>query len=595
MCRIAGIVERYQSVESKSKLSCMLHALAHGGPDDEGIFSDNGVHLGHRRLSILDVSSLGHQPMITGDGQVVLCFNGEIYNFQEIREDLKSKGYKFHSDTDTEVILYAYQEWGVKSFSRFNGMFAFGLYDKSKKKLFLARDHAGIKPLYYSVNNQKLIFASEVRAFKSYKTNWAQNDYWKILFLAFGSVPFPHTTLEDVYMLPKGHYLVVDLNTFEYNLEEFQCLHYSEEIRDAKEAKQLIRETLSLAVKRHLISDAPIGIFLSGGIDSSLLTLIANQIGINQLRTVSVTFKEATFDESQYQQLVLNKIKSHHTSYCVDDEVFLNALEDILTAMDQPSVDGVNSYFVSKCAHENGLKAVLSGIGADEFFGGYSSFTRMKNLQMLRSIPSKFLSSGLGRIKDTFKRAHYLESKSTTGDYLFLRGIYAPGDIAKILGCSEKEVQEVVDKVMYCKDAPDKTGPNYASFLEANIYMQNQLLKDTDYMSMWHGLEVRVPYLDKELLQLVMKVSTSLKYKKKCPKYLLSNTFQHLLPQEVIFRKKYGFTFPFQLWLKKHIKKVEKYADSTSYGRETKDLFLKGDAHWSKYWSLVVLNKFQEH
>lgn len=594
MCRIAGIIEKQLSDEASNKLNSMVRSLIHGGPDDGGVFEENGVHFGHRRLSILDLSPLGHQPMRTADGDIIITYNGEVFNFHSIREELQKKGYRFQSATDTEVILNAWKEWGAESFSRFNGMFALAIYDRRNQKIILARDHAGIKPLYYSFDNEKLVFASEVRAFKQYNHQWPENPDWKALFLTFGSLPFPFTTLKGVQMLPKGSYLKLDLQNFDCQLIQFQKFSFSSIITDPEEAEFLIREQMIEAVKRHLISDAPIGIFLSGGIDSSLLALIADKLGTDQLRTLSVTFNEASFDESPFQQMVLGRIHSKHTAYRVDEQMFLENLDDVFQAMDQPSIDGVNTYFVSKCARETGLKAVLSGLGADEFFGGYGSFKRISAMNQIKKLPGKkWIARSLGSVKDEFKRIAWLDLNSTVGDYLFLRGIYSSDTTARLLETSEEDIWNIVRKVTI-SGAPDINSPNYASFLETNVYMENQLLKDSDAMSMWHGLEVRVPFLDKELIALAMKTAPTIKFRQERPKYLLTHTFRDLLPDGVVFRQKQGFSFPLEKWLKNNNKRINEMIHSSSVTNELHQKFSQGSLHWSKYWTLAVMNQFND-
>ena len=593
MCRIAGIIEKQPSEEASSKLNSMVRSLVHGGPDDGGVFEENGVHLGHRRLAILDLSPMGRQPMESPEGDVIITYNGEIFNFHSIREELQKKGYRFRSATDTEVILNAWKEWGIDSFSRFNGMFALVIYDRRHQKIILARDHAGIKPLYYSFENETLVFSSEVRAFKQYNSQWPENPDWKALFLTFGSLPFPFTTLKGVQMLQKGSYLKLDLQNFDCQVVQFQKFSFSSLITDPEEAEFLFRKEMTEAVKRHLISDAPIGIFLSGGIDSSLLALLAHHLGTDQLRTLSVNFNEASFDELPYQQMVLDRIHSQHTSFRVDEQMFLENLDDVFMAMDQPSIDGVNTYFVSKCAHDTGLKAVLSGLGADELFGGYGSFNRISAMNQIKKLPGKkCIAKSLGSVKDELKRFAWLDLNSTVGDYLFLRGIYSSDTTARLLDSSEENIWDIVRKVTI-PGAPESTSPNYASFLETNVYMENQLLKDSDAMSMWHGLEVRVPFLDKELVALAMKTAPALKFRQERPKYLLSHTFRDLLPDGVVFRQKQGFTFPFEKWLKNNNGLIFDMLPSGPVTDELHQKFSQGSLHWSKYWTVAVMNRFK--
>jgi asparagine synthase (glutamine-hydrolysing) len=276
MCRIAGIIHKNHP-PTEEQIVLMRDAMQHGGPDDCGIYIDTErqLALGHRRLALIDLSPAGHQPMYSAANDIAIVFNGEIYNYSEIKDELQKKGYRFISSSDTEVIIYAYDCWGIQCFKKFNGMFALCLLDKSRNKLILARDHAGIKPLYYSISNSSFYFASEVKAFKTIQPNWQENKDWKKYFLLFGHLPEPHTTLENVFPLAKGTCMEIDIPTLQYSTTKFFTPYYNYTIHNEEEAIELVRKSLTKAVERHLISDAPIGLFLSGGLDSSLLTLIA--------------------------------------------------------------------------------------------------------------------------------------------------------------------------------------------------------------------------------------------------------------------------------------------------------------------------------
>ena len=371
----------------------MCSALKHGGPDDEGIFIDEkaGLVFGHRRLSIIDLSNNGHQPMPDTGQKVWITFNGEIYNYKELKEQLLKTGAKFHSNTDTEVILSAYLYWGTAAFSKFRGMFAFALYDTINAVTYLVRDTAGIKPLYYHIENGALSFASEIKAFKIAGVANDTDQTWPVRFLAFGHIPEPNTTLKNVYSLAKGNYLSWDHhhNTYQitayYNKTPGQTY-----ITDSNLACQYLHNSLKTAVTRQLMADAPIGVFLSGGVDSSLISLLANQQKEQHLKTISIYFNEKTYDERSYQNVVLNEIGGEKFAHLVQQQDFEQFFPHIINDMDMPTTDGINTWFISKYAHEDGLKAVLSGVGADELFGGYPSFNRIKYLQYLRKIPSPY-------------------------------------------------------------------------------------------------------------------------------------------------------------------------------------------------------------
>ncbi|RNL51120.1 asparagine synthase (glutamine-hydrolyzing) [Pedobacter jejuensis] len=585
MCRIAGIIAKNKSsVQLENDVKAMCNVMKHGGPDDEGFYSNDSrtLHFGHRRLSIIDLSQNGHQPMFYDEGNLVITFNGEIYNYQELKDELTSLNFKFRTKSDTEVILAAYQAWGITSFEKLSGMFAFALYDKRKELNYLVRDKSGIKPLYYSTTIENLVFASEVKAFKSTSYSYEENPNWKVYFLAFGHLPEPVTTLKNVYALPKGSYLKYDLQT---NIFEIKTLNYkktSHKTTSSKEAVEKIRELVQKSIKNHLISDAPIGVFLSGGIDSSIISLVAAKHQDISLNTLSINFDDEKFSEKQYQDLITAKVKGNHSEYTINQELFEQHFPIALQAMDQPTTDGINSWFINYFAKENGLKAVLSGIGADELFGGYPSSKRMKFVNALSTLPKFLLKSGKYFNSSALKRSYYLSYKNGLGKYLFLRGLFAPQEIAQLLNLSINQVNEILNSIKvnipnYLKDEEQ------AAWLETNLYMQNQLLKDTDFMSMQHGVEVRLPFLDEELIAAVTLIQNKIKYKGVRSKSLLIDAFKDLLPEKIWNRNKMGFTFPFQNWLKHNQFFLSGVSASNNpyIEKATKD-FKNDKMHWAK-------------
>ncbi len=571
----------------------MLTSMAHGGPDAEGVFFDGPLALGHRRLSIIDLSVAGNQPMISKDSNLIISFNGEIYNFIELKRELEELGSLFITKTDTEVILYAYEKWGTKAFDRFEGIFAFSLFDKKANKIFLVRDHIGVKPLYYYIKDKQLIFSSEVRGFKAMNKDWPEFEDWKILFLAFGSIPHPYTTLKDVYQLSPGSYLELNINDFTNDVKFYYSKISGDYVTsDGIEDLKLMQFAIQDSVRRNLISDAPIGIFLSGGIDSSLLVLLADRLqsGVN---TISVNFDEALYDEYLYQRLALEEtLNVDHTSHRITEQMFWDNLDDIWSAMDQPSVDGVNSYFITKFARKDGLKVVLSGLGADEIFGGYPSFNRISWVKRLRKLPLKrFIGKIVGWKTHAYKRIMFLNIPGIIGDYLFLRGIHTPDFIANILHIPEERVWKVLQQVKL-DFSPDVEEPDYVSKMESRIYMSNQLLKDIDYMGMWHGLEVRVPFLDIDLIRKVDSIRPADRYKQGWPKYLLTASNQHILPPKIIFRKKKGFTFPLETWMRHSRHRFRNLIQAENGTKKIIKSFERGNDHWSKYWSIIVMQQF---
>jgi asparagine synthase (glutamine-hydrolysing) len=588
MCRIAGIINnRLQPEEIHRQIKTMCHTLQHGGPNDEGIFLDEKKHLGfgHRRLSIIDLSGNGHQPMTDTGQNAWITFNGEVYNYKELRDDLLKLGAQFKSATDTEVILLAYLHWGIDAFSKLRGMFAFALYDIAKELTYLVRDTAGIKPLYYLAQNGSLSFASEIRAFPAADITKEKDPNWPVRFLAFGHIPEPYTTLKNVFSLPQGHFLCWHHASSTYNVTCYKQTAIKDHITDINEARQLVKDTLTRGVNRQLIADAAIGVFLSGGIDSSLITLLADQQQKQQLKTVSIYFNEKSYNEQSYQRIILDKMGGENFSHLVQQQDFEALFPQIISAMDMPTTDGINSWFISKYAHEAGLKAVLSGIGADELFGGYPSFGRIKYLKYLRKIHPSIFSAITGLLPDPYKKLTFLASNHPWADYLLLRGLFSSGDIARLLDADSRQVQETLFDTL---PAPglNTYDEKHASWLETNLYMQNQLLRDTDVMSMSHGLEVRVPFLDEDFTAAVASIDQSIRFNKHQPKKLLIDSFRELLPPAIGNRPKMGFTFPLQQWMASHqaISSSELYKGKLA--RSIINKFKNNDIHWSKAFAL---------
>lgn len=591
MCRIAGIFNGGEP-NLPDRIVAMRDAMAHGGPDDAGVFLHPRLPLalGHRRLSLIDLTAAGHQPMHLQQRGLTIVYNGEIYNYRELRNTLTHYGYAFNTASDTEVILHAYAHWGVDAFAFLNGMFALAIWDEQQQELILARDHAGIKPLYYSIQNDTLFFASEIRAFAHAGYSFAENPEWKAAFLAFGHLPEPVTTLHNVHPLPKGTALVIRLPHLQQRQHSFFKWKCTGALTFEDDALPLLHHTLTDAVNRHLIADAPIGVFLSGGIDSSLLSIIAAKTHQKQLHTLSIIFKEKKFSEETYQQLVVDQIQSHHRAYLVTKDDFTRSLPDVMRAMDQPSMDGINTYFISKYAKAYGLKAVLSGLGADELFGGYPSFRQQSKMRMLRIIPDSLLQTLQWLPDQRLRKLSYGSADHPVQEYLLLRGIFTPRAIAEQLDASELEVNNILASISSWYQPNGFEGGNRISWLESNFYMQNQLLKDSDYMSMWHGLELRVPFLDKEVMQMAGEIHPALKFNHSLPKYLLVQAFRNELPEAVWNRKKQGFTFPFEGWLKENeFIQPGSSSESKLYSR-----FREGKLSWGRYWCALLMNRFEQ-
>jgi asparagine synthase (glutamine-hydrolysing) len=565
----------------------MCSTLAHGGPDDEGFFSDEDAHLvfGHRRLSIIDLSSNGRQPMADVDGKAYITFNGEIYNYPELKAELISMGAKFHSSTDTEVIIQAYLHWGESSFAKLRGIFAFALYDRVSQLTYLVRDSNGIKPLYYYPANGQLSFSSEVNALQISGIATDSDPAWQVRFLAYGHIPEPYTTLKNVHSIPKGYFLRWDNKRNIYKISKYVTFLSDRLVTDYAEACEIISQSFQKAIARQLIADAQIGVFLSGGIDSSLITLLANKERKASLKTISICFDEKSYDESQYQNLVFNEIEGEKHTHLVKQKDFETYIPQLMQAMDMPTTDGINTWFISKYAHDDGLKAVLSGVGADELFGGYPSFNRIQYISYFKRVPAFLLSSIMSVAPEKYRKIGYLAHDNPLSVYLTLRGLFAPDEIAEILSISHKEIIDIL-----FRDHPVAPVSNYnaeyASWMESNFYMQNQLLRDTDVMSMSHGLEVRVPFLDEDFQQQVFNIPPELRFNKKQGKKLLIDSFSNILPQAVWNRPKMGFTFPLQQWMQQFYE----ISDPNQYVNKAARHFIKkfnhNEVHWSKAFAL---------
>jgi asparagine synthase (glutamine-hydrolysing) len=566
----------------------MCQLLKHGGPDGEGIYcnSENNFVLGHRRLSLIDLTANGDQPMPYANNRYYISYNGELYNYLELKEELKKAGCYFNSQSDTEVILAAFATWGTASFTKFNGMFAFALCDNQTNDIFLVRDGMGMKPLYYANTSEGLAFASEIKAFKAIPYLQQKNNNAGVYLMAYGHLPEPITTLQKVKPLEKGTWLKYHIPSAAIEINVFKQLSYFEKIDSRKDAIDYIKSSLNSAVQRHLLSDAPIGVFLSGGLDSSIVTLLANDIRLD-LETVSIFFKDKNYSEKQFQDILQQGRSFTQHQHLVTENDFHDHLPAIMGDMDLPSCDGINTWFISKYAKENGLKAMLSAVGGDELYGGYPSFQRMKAALILKELPNKVLRAWSNSSSKKIRRMSYLSIDGIVGRYLFLRGQFVPSEIAKYLNATEAQIWEILEEEPLIKNIDYLTVGNQASWMECNLYMQNQLLRDADVMSMAHGVEIRLPFLDTQFVNLSLQISSSLKYSGRS-KQLLIDSFKDILPAPIWNRPKMGFAFPFREWLSD-----DRYVKSKNgkYMGEYLSKMRSGDIHWSQFLTLLLLEK----
>lgn len=592
MCRIAGIITKEFSVDQlKHYITLMCNSMIHGGPDDFGYTVDTNtmVCLGNRRLAILDLSLAGHMPMFSDDENIVITHNGEIYNFKILREELIKEGFKFKTDTDTEVIIKAYQCWGEEAFDKLNGIFAFCIHDKNKNCVYLVRDQSGIKPLYYSADAHQFSFASEVKAFEHTGFKQNINENWKIYYLAFGHIPEPFTTLKNVYSLPKGSFLKYQLHDRSFKIHSYHQFKTAIKIINENEAIAGVREELTKAIKFQLISDTSIGVLFSGGLDSSIITLLADKYAKGNLTSISANFDEIDFSESSHRKVISQRVASNHQEHTITYRDFVYNFDNVLNNMDQPTNDGINTWFICKCAKENGIKSVLSGLGADELFGGYPSFDRIRKIQNFSKLSREMIKSARFLKNIKLRRLYYLSFQSPVGEYLCLRGLYTPDIIANLLDIDIQTVINCLQNIPLDDSIKFLNDEERASWFEMNMYMQNQLLKDTDFMSMSHGVEARVPFLDINFINLVTSIHPSIRYGEVQKKRLLIEAYRDELPEETWNRSKMGFTFPFQEWMRKNkeISSPDLYQNKRA--KKLITAFNENNLHWSSAFALYKI------
>lgn len=593
MCRIAGVVNhQFPLSEVQQWVQGMCDALIHGGPDSGGIYttSTQNIVLGNRRLALQDLSDAGKQPMHYKD-RYTITYNGEIYNFLELKEELKLLGHSFQNSTDTEVIMAAFDQWETAAFRKFNGMFAFALWDSFENQLYLVRDTAGMKPLYFSTTNSGLAFASEIRAFKEIPYLREKNKNWEVYLMAYGHIPEPVTTLKEVKPLHKGCFLKYDVISKTFSYQSYKHYSYSNIFRNRKDVLLELEELIYKGVERHLIADASIGVFLSGGLDSSLITRVASDVGKSSLNTFSLYFGEEEFSEKKYQDMVLGTVKSNAYQHLLTEKEFNESFQQILNDMDMPGCDGMNTWFISKYARMQGLKAVLSGIGGDELFGGYPSFSRMQAAIGLQKSKSAYLPFSRYSSKKQLNRLSYLKLEGMKGLYLFLRGYFTVNQIADHLGANEKDIWNIIEEMPVIDNAATLTAENRASWMEFNLYMQNQLLRDADVMGMAHSVEIRVPLLDDDIIRFAFQIQSDIKYAGNYKKQLLIDVMRNKLPQDIWQRPKMGFSFPFDIWLKSNEYVCSIMENGDKQLKKSFDQFLDGKSHWSKIVLLTLLNK----
>lgn len=572
MCGIAGVFAYGSSAPpvDREELLRVREAMHARGPDGSGLWisTDQRTGLAHRRLAIIDVGSTGAQPMATVDGRLHVTFNGEIYNYRALKAELETKGYCFQSNSDTEVLLYLYADRGADMVHALRGMYAFAIWDERAKSLFLARDPFGIKPIYYADNGHALRFASQVKALlRGGRVDTTPEPAGAVGFMVWGSVPEPYTLYKGIRSLPAGSFMRV---AHEGTVTTTRFFDVGDELRSAENATSftvqnsthVLKDALADSVRHHLVADVPVGVFLSAGLDSTTLAGLASEQEHTTLKGVTLGFREfqgTSQDEVPLAASVASQLGIDHEAHWITRDDFEASREHLLEAMDQPSIDGVNTYFVSRAATRAGMKVALSGVGGDELLGGYPSYRQVPALvQYLRptaSIPLagrllRHVLSPLVRFVTSPKYAGIVEyGGSYGGAYLLRRSLFMPWELGSVLdrqtiseGLQSLGILERLETAI----AGLREARSRVAALELNWYMRNQLLRDADWAGMAHSLEIRVPMVDVQLFRALAPSIVSRHYPSKQD---LLGVLAQRLPDSVASRPKTGFVTPIRSWI----------------------------------------------
>ena len=623
MCGIAGIVSPAITQEAReAAVNRMVRRQRHRGPDSDGIFSDGPATIGMCRLAIFDPKN-GRQPMSTPDGRFHIVFNGAIYNFKALRQDLESLGWGFRTNCDTEVLLAAYAQWREASLQKLRGMFAFALWDNREKSLFIARDPLGIKPLYYCrLPDDTFGFASEINALLASGIVAREIDPVAVGdYLAWFAVPAPRTIFRRISNLPPGHCLMLNADgrcvvRSWWRLPEATRNPPSESYR---EFVQVLRERLVDSIQAHRLADVPVGAFLSGGLDSSSIVGLMTRESGERIKTFSLVFDQAEYSEEKSARLAADASNSEHFEFRLTGREVADCLPTIMRSFDQPTGDGVNTYFISKAAKDSGVRVVLSGLGGDELFGGYESFYDMPRIarwipvwrQLPRTLRGRVLGMLRARGSRDRKMADFLEYARDLHELCSLRRrvlsetarleLLAPDArrLAKRQGPNHPMLDDFVFELLKA-DSTQVVGA-----WEMRTYMADVLLRDSDVFAMSHSLELRVPFVDRQLVEWWWNQPLEYRFNPSRPKGVLADAVENVVPAAIRSRKKQGFTLPFSVWMGTELKPFLEetfsassiggcpWLDSDAVSREWARWKSTSDKQsWSRLWTLAVLVAF---
>jgi asparagine synthase (glutamine-hydrolysing) len=645
VCGICGVAFASRSKDAEAHVRAMAAAMRHRGPDDEGFVVNEprapGLALGMRRLSIIDLAG-GRQPVWNESRDVAVVFNGELYNYRELRERLTLLGHRFNTQSDTEILVHAWEEWGEECLPELRGMFAFALLDlrgrfATAPLLFLARDPLGIKPLYYAQTPEGFAFASEVRALLAGGVVGKQISPDAVTsYLLFGSVSEPVSMIEGVFSLPPGHRMLLHVPERRrvprarpwWDPRTSPAARDQKKPRDLESAARRLRPLLEDAVQKHLLADVPVGLFLSSGLDSSAIAALAGRAQ-RGIRSFTLAFPGTAYDEAPAAKAIAQRCGTQHSEISLDGDAMLERLDEAVASLDQPSMDGINTYFVSWAARESGLKVSLSGLGGDECFAGYATFGNTALLQRLRKA-AWFVPQALRRaiapllIKTLQTRmppdaaskaaAVWLEPDRLPHPYFFARALFPPGPLGELTDARFRPSTVGADGVTLeptwfgwldrIASETTKLEPLASTaWLEMRSYMVSTLLRDTDSVSMGSSLEVRVPLLDTAIVEFVCSLPDAARHRRGIQKALLVAALKDVLPRETLREGKKTFTLPWEQWLRGPVRaRVEASLASVApvlephlrveRVRRVWAAFLHGKTSWSRPWSLYVLNEW---
>lgn len=544
MCGITGIVSKNKN--KKKLIHEMNEKIIHRGPDAEGIYVDELVALGQRRLSIIDLSDNGNQPIYNEDKSILVMYNGEVYNYQDIRSELEDNGHKFKTNTDTEVLVHGYEEWGYSILDKLRGMFAFCLYDKNKNKLFIARDHFGIKPLYYYQNDKVFLFGSEIKSFLVHP------DFKKELnremlgaYLTFSFTPGDKTFFKGVYKLEPGHYMIYDLEKNTYEDKRYFKLEFSRTDKSYENIVDDISRGMKDSVKHHLISDVEVGSFLSSGIDSSYLVSMARPD-----KTYTVGYEESKYSEIDYAKDLTERLGITNISSKISKEEYLKAIDDVYYHMDEPTTDAcsIAVYFLSKLASQD-LKVVLSGEGADEFFGGYNSYD--DNPYTKLPLWFRRMVAGICRVMPKNKYTRYLirRGKSLEESYVSINRNFYDDELDDVLKDKNYLRNKDILKDTY-KEYKNESDLNKKLAVDIRYWLSDNVLLIVDKMTMAFSIESRVPFTDIEVFNIAKMIPKEYKIRNNMTKASLREAAKRDIPNESYKKKKLGFPVPIREWIK---------------------------------------------